>query len=145
MSTIPIVDLFAGPGGLGEGFSSFNNGNTFKILVSAEMETSAHQTLKLRSFYRILKSQGGNALESYYQFCNGKSITPYDNKSLSAWKEAEKEAIVDKDIDDNVIDIKGFSLNDIKSMITSVVKGIKPLDVEEIVKTATARHTGKVT
>ena len=92
MSTIPIVDLFAGPGGLGEGFSSFNNGNTFKILVSAEMETSAHQTLKLRSFYRILKSQGGNALESYYQFCNGKSITPYDNKSLSAWKEAEKEA-----------------------------------------------------
>ncbi|MEI6333623.1 MAG: DNA (cytosine-5-)-methyltransferase [Methylococcaceae bacterium] len=89
---IPIVDLFAGPGGLGEGFSSFDNGNAFKILVSAEMELSAHQTLKLRSFYRILKNQGGNLLESYYQFCNGESETPYNDETLFAWEEAEKEA-----------------------------------------------------
>lgn len=89
---IPIVDLFAGPGGLGEGFSSFDNGNAFKILVSAEMESSAHQTLKLRAFYRILKNQGGNLLERYYQFCNGESETPYNDKTLFAWEEAEKEA-----------------------------------------------------
>lgn len=89
---IPIVDLFAGPGGLGEGFSSFENGNAFKILVSAEMESSAHNTLKLRSFYRILKNQGDNLLESYYQFCNGELITPYNHKTLFAWKQAEKEA-----------------------------------------------------
>ena len=42
---IQIVDLFAGSGGLGEGFSSVENGKAFKIIVSAEMEYSAHQTL----------------------------------------------------------------------------------------------------
>ena len=89
---IPIVDLFAGPGGLGEGFLSFDNGNAFKILVSAEMESSAHNTLKLRSFYRILKNKGDNSLDSYYRFCNGESETPYNQKSLFAWEAAEKEA-----------------------------------------------------
>jgi DNA (cytosine-5)-methyltransferase 1 len=89
---INIVDLFAGPGGLGEGFTSFDNGNAFKILVSAEMEASAHQTLRLRSFFRILKRQGGNSLESYYRFCNGESDTPHNEKTQLAWKEAEKEA-----------------------------------------------------
>ena len=89
---IPIVDLFAGPGGLGEGFSSFDNGNAFKILVSAEMETSAHQTLKLRSFFRILKNRDDSSLESYYRFCNGESVTPYDKDTFPAWKEAENEA-----------------------------------------------------
>lgn len=89
---IPIVDLFAGPGGLGEGFSSLENGNAFRILVSAEMEASAHQTLRLRSFFRILKMQGGNSQESYYRFCNGESDVPYDDKTLFAWEEAEKEA-----------------------------------------------------
>lgn len=88
----PIVDLFAGPGGLGEGFSSFNNGNAFKIIISAEMEASAHQTLKLRSFYRILKNQNDNLIRSYYRFCNGEQLTPYDDKTYFAWNEADKEA-----------------------------------------------------
>lgn len=89
---IPIVDLFAGPGGLGEGFSSIKDGNTFKILVSAEMEASAHKTLKLRSFYRILKRRGGSSLDSYYRFCNGESAAEWDANTLDAWKEADKEA-----------------------------------------------------
>jgi DNA (cytosine-5)-methyltransferase 1 len=89
---IPIVDLFAGPGGLGEGFSAFGNENTFGILVSAEMEASAHQTLKLRSFYRILKRQGGRALDDYYRFCNGEPETPLNEKSIVAWEEAGNEA-----------------------------------------------------
>jgi DNA (cytosine-5)-methyltransferase 1 len=89
---IPVVDLFAGPGGLGEGFSALDDGNAFRILVSAEMEASAHQTLRLRSFYRILKRQGGKALDSYYRFCNGESELPWDDKTVKAWKEAEKEA-----------------------------------------------------
>ncbi|MHB1084926.1 MAG: DNA cytosine methyltransferase [Thiobacillus sp.] len=89
---IPIVDLFAGPGGLGEGFSALDDGNAFRILVSAEMEASAHQTLRLRAFYRILKRQGGKALDSYYRFCNGESELPWDVKSAKAWEEAEKEA-----------------------------------------------------
>lgn len=55
MNPIPIVDLFAGPGGLGEGFSSLRHKDgerVFKIAVSAEMESSAHRTLTLRAYYR---------------------------------------------------------------------------------------------
>lgn len=89
---IQIVDLFAGPGGLGEGFSSIGNGDVFKILVSAEMEASAHKTLKLRSFYRILKRRGASSLNSYYRFCNGESATEWDANTLDAWKEADQEA-----------------------------------------------------
>ncbi len=89
---IPIVDLFAGPGGLGEGFSSLEDGKTFKILVSAEMESSAHQTLMLRAFYRKLKNKGGSALDSYYRFCNGQSDFPYDASNEADWEEAKLEA-----------------------------------------------------
>lgn len=89
---IPIVDLFAGPGGLGEGFSSVNDGKFFKILVSAEMDAAAHSTLKLRAFYRNLKLQGADVLSSYYNFCNGITPTPYDANTISAWIKAGDEA-----------------------------------------------------
>ena len=52
---IPIIDIFAGPGGLGEGFSSLRNGanqRVFRIKLSIEKEPHAHQTLQLRAFYR---------------------------------------------------------------------------------------------
>lgn len=89
---VPIVDLFAGPGGLGEGFASIDDGKMFKAIVSAEMEASAHSTLRLRSFYRILRRKGGNALASYYRFCNGETSVPYDDNTLSEWIEAGREA-----------------------------------------------------
>lgn len=89
---IPIVDLFAGPGGLGEGFSSLEDGKAFKILVSAEMEASAHQTLILRAFFRKLKEKGENALDSYYRFCNGQSELAYDESTIAEWEEAKMEA-----------------------------------------------------
>lgn len=52
---IPIIDVFAGPGGLGEGFSRLRDavGNhPFHIALSIEKEVFAHHTLLLRSFYR---------------------------------------------------------------------------------------------
>jgi len=51
---IPIIDLFAGPGGLAEGFSSVleNEKRFFKIKLSIEKEENAHKTLELRSFCR---------------------------------------------------------------------------------------------
>lgn len=89
---IPVVDLFAGPGGLGEGFSSLHNGKAFQILVSAEMESSAHMTLRLRSFFRNLKLKGGNATASYYRFCNGESVVPWDSSNIQEWDAADNEA-----------------------------------------------------
>ena len=55
-SQIPVIDLFAGPGGLGEGFSSFESASCsfhpFKVVLSVEENVEAHRTLLLRSFYR---------------------------------------------------------------------------------------------
>lgn len=69
-----IVDLFAGPGGLGEGFSSFLGGKAFKIALSAEMDEYAHRTLLLRSFFRNAKDgRDDDGLAAYYSWCNGES------------------------------------------------------------------------
>lgn len=89
--TINIVDLFAGPGGLGEGFSSLSDGKDFRILISAEMETSAHATLRLRSFFRLIRNDA-RAAAGYYAFCNGEAELPYDSQSKAAWDESGLEA-----------------------------------------------------
>ncbi|MCI8209409.1 modification methylase [Pseudomonas sp. S25] len=94
-NSIQVVDLFAGPGGLGEGFSSHSDdhGTTFDIKVSAEMEASARSTLRLRAFYRLLKNEQAEALEDYYNFCETANVAePYTPRSLEAWKHADNEA-----------------------------------------------------
>src|SRR5690606_1096650 len=58
MPPIPVIDLFAGPGGLGEGFASYSDGpdrNPFRLAISIEMEEWAHSTLQFRSFMRALE------------------------------------------------------------------------------------------
>lgn len=69
---IPIIDLFAGPGGLGEGFTSITDrdGNrVFKIALSIEKDEFAHQTLTLRSFLRQFPVN--KYPKEYYQFVRG--------------------------------------------------------------------------
>jgi DNA (cytosine-5)-methyltransferase 1 len=68
---IKVIDLFAGPGGLGEGFSAYqhNGKNPFKIAISIEKETSAHRTLTLRSLFRQYKHE--EVPEGYYAFLRG--------------------------------------------------------------------------
>ena len=87
---IQVVDLFAGPGGLGEGFASHQS--DFDILVSAEMEESAHSTLKLRAFYRLLRRDYPEGLSHYYSFCNGETDQPWSDSTIQFWKKAEEEA-----------------------------------------------------
>lgn len=55
---IPVIDVFAGPGGLNEGFARHDDGSTFSIAASFEMESNAIETLKLRSAVRSLSSNG---------------------------------------------------------------------------------------
>ncbi len=69
---IPVIDLFAGPGGLGEGFESFSGKDgksAFKICLSIECDSIAHQTLLTRSFYRQFSH--GNAPDEYYKYLRG--------------------------------------------------------------------------
>ena len=91
--TYPVIDLFAGPGGLGEGFASFNSGKTFKIAVSAEMEESAHKTLTLRAFFRHVRDAGDEkALRAYYDFCHSETA-PHPSVAMpAAWSIAKQEA-----------------------------------------------------
>lgn len=92
-SPIQIVDLFAGPGGLGEGFCSHNGGQSFEIKVSAEMDPAARSTLRLRAFYRLLKKEYPEVLEDYYHYCDFASVhPPYTERSFDAWKHADNEA-----------------------------------------------------
>lgn len=55
---IPVIDLFAGPGGLSEGFSR-DRSLGFKVVVSIEKDPTAHETLRLRAAHRALSGQPG--------------------------------------------------------------------------------------
>jgi DNA (cytosine-5)-methyltransferase 1 len=69
---IPVIDLFAGPGGLGEGFSSVISGERpFRISVSVEKDAFAHKTLLLRAFCRTFLHEGRALPDEYYQYIAG--------------------------------------------------------------------------
>ena len=89
--TFQIIDLFAGPGGLGEGFASHAEGETFRIAVSAEMESSAHQTLTLRSFFRHVRGDEA-ALRAYYDFCTMEDAPHPGLLHPAAWNAAQAES-----------------------------------------------------
>ena len=54
---IPIVDLFAGAGGLGEGFNACRGGQAFRTVLSIEQNAEACQTLRLRALFWKLKRE----------------------------------------------------------------------------------------
>jgi len=88
-NTIPIIDLFAGPGGLGEGFMSLKNdqGNSiFDIKLSIEKDINAHKTLTLRSFYRQFVKNNKQVPKEYYD-------------ALRETDLSEREILIDKMLD----------------------------------------------
>jgi len=84
---INIIDLFAGPGGLGEGFSAYKTSDNyfpFKIQASVEKEASAHRTLQLRAFYRQFRETEAPA--EYYEY-----IRNPDNLKKNQLEELKEE------------------------------------------------------
>jgi len=70
---IPVIDLFAGPGGLCEGFSSVVDATgvrRFDVKVSIEKDPIAHRTLLLRAIFR--KFPKGQVPDCYYEYVRGK-------------------------------------------------------------------------
>lgn len=57
MTRVPVIDLFAGPGGLGEGFSRAKAA-AFQVAVSIEKDGMAFETLQLRAAHRALQRSG---------------------------------------------------------------------------------------
>lgn len=91
---IPIIDLFAGPGGLGEGFSRCRGRDgkrVFKISLSIEMDRWAQRTLLLRSFYR--QFDPANVPTAYYQYLRGEiPFVDLEQKFTPEFAAARQEA-----------------------------------------------------
>ncbi|MEQ1513119.1 MAG: DNA (cytosine-5-)-methyltransferase [Lysobacteraceae bacterium] len=92
---IPVVDIFAGPGGLGEGLSAFLPRPTarqspFRIAISAEMESNAAKTLRLRAFFRQFAP--GHAPASYYEYVAGRTTQPWTEATKAEWLASGEEA-----------------------------------------------------
>lgn len=91
---IPVVDLFAGPGGLNEGFTSVAEGSIFQTAASFEMDPVACRTLRLRSALRTVRAAEGEYPKSYYDFLDGRmtfaSLVEHSSMK-AAWKDADDE------------------------------------------------------
>ena len=80
---LPVVDIFAGPGGLGEGFSQAG----YEVLLSAEMDPTACETLKLRKFFHQFRER--KVPEAYYKFIRGElELEQLKEKFPSEWDSA---------------------------------------------------------
>lgn len=119
---LPVVDLFAGPGGLGEGFSVFKDRAgilRFNLKLSIEKDYYAHMTLELRAFYRSFK---GKPPDEYYNFLRGtigrdELFLKFTNNALRAKQHARlgtlgelPEKKVDKWIEAATKDIENWVL-----------------------------------
>ncbi|MDX5388399.1 MAG: DNA cytosine methyltransferase [Alteromonadaceae bacterium] len=96
--TIKVIDLFAGPGGLGEGFSAFktpDGTHPFKIVASVEKEASAHKTLTLRAFYRQFLGRG--IPPQYYEYLRSSHKVSaeqfFSEKFPKEWAAAKRETL----------------------------------------------------
>ena len=57
---IPVIDLFAGPGGLAEGFSArsrMDGRRRFGVVLSIEKDVEAHRTLRPTGFLEKIPSR----------------------------------------------------------------------------------------
>ena len=69
---IPVIDVFAGPGGLSEGFSAVRSESgeqAFTVALSVEKDAVACRTRRMRAIRRHLEKEG--RLKPYYEFLRG--------------------------------------------------------------------------
>ena len=95
-SLFGVVDLFAGPGGLGEGFAALTEKGRapYRICISVENETSAHRTLTLRAFLRERRRRVGVLPDEFIEFHAGKAPEPvWAEVDAEAWRVATDEAL----------------------------------------------------
>ncbi|MBK3664791.1 DNA cytosine methyltransferase [Bradyrhizobium diazoefficiens] len=86
--TIPIIDIFAGPGGLSEGFHSVNSTRhevDFSSVLSIEKDPVACETLRLRSFFH--RFSPGRVPDAYYKFVRGE-VSQEELHRFPQWHQA---------------------------------------------------------
>lgn len=92
MNSIPVIDLFAGPGGLAEGFSSVLDekcNRVFNIKLSVEKDENAHKTLLLRSFCRQFPV--GELPKEYYAMLKERILDEREKKIKNLYNLYSKE------------------------------------------------------
>jgi DNA (cytosine-5)-methyltransferase 1 len=95
-----VIDLFAGPGGLNEGFAQVaaaDGSPAFSILDSYEVTSEACDTLHLRAFYRrLLRNHDESALKRYDAFARGEITLERMHASptlQSLWEETQVDPV----------------------------------------------------
>lgn len=74
--SIDVIDVFAGPGGLNEGFSSISDSSgrpRFRTAASFEMDPWACETLRLRATFRALRDVTGGTHQAYVDLLAGRT------------------------------------------------------------------------
>lgn len=87
MTAIPVIDVFAGPGGLNEGFSRFatdDGSHPFAVAGSFEMDAVACRTLRMRAAVRRVRQDAVEA-EAYRRFLAGEiDLTTWSARPIVA-------------------------------------------------------------
>ncbi|MEM9417690.1 MAG: DNA cytosine methyltransferase [Planctomycetota bacterium] len=124
---IPVIDLFAGPGGLGEGFSSLkrNKKPAFKIALSVEKDRHAHSTLRLRSFMRKLDLATSSHLKR--EFAQSKRKSADVNDLYASFpdliEEVDEEVLADRNDAQRELGSRQFSNSDLDAIIRDRLAG----------------------
>jgi DNA (cytosine-5)-methyltransferase 1 len=118
----PIIDLFAGPGGLCEGFSALKSQagvRRFSVKLSIEKDVSAYQTLLLRSIFRSFPI--GKVPQAYYRYIRGEmtrddfleipEISRALKQAMKVAKCAELGKVSEKEVDNWISDALGQRKN----------------------------------
>jgi len=133
-STYQVVDLFAGPGGLAEGFSAFTDeegSSPFVVTLSVEREKAAHRTLQLRAFLR----QFDELPTEYYDALNtGQPMPNWAETHEGEWETAEEEALrleLGNDDAARILDARIASLVELR--VPTVVIGGPPCQAYSLV------------
>lgn len=106
---IAVIDLFAGPGGLSEGFSSLSRDGqrVFAVRLSIERDEHAHRTLELRAFFRQFPQ--GQVPNAYYEYVRGLLMrddlfSRYPREAQAACSEAWLAELGHESTSDNLVD-----------------------------------------
>lgn len=91
-----VVDLFAGPGGLAEGFAAVTDSRgrrPYRVALSVEKDSVACRTLRLRAFCRQFS---GGPPNRYYAFLNGEldAEPDWSKEFPEEWMRANSEALL---------------------------------------------------
>jgi DNA (cytosine-5)-methyltransferase 1 len=113
---ITVLDIFAGAGGLSEGFFR----NDFNFIAHIEKDAYASKTLETRALYHDLKNNG--MLDTYYEYLKG---------DITRDQLFEETKEFSKDISSGVFNVE-ISEKTEKSLIEGIQKRMKEHDIRKV-------------